>query len=171
MARVFRLVHRRTTASRSLPGTAELAGEAVAGAAGQDPHHHLAALVARGVDHGVRDLVLGAVAAVARHQVHAVRDGGQRLLAGVAVLVGDADVPLDAVLAEHVVERVEDRLVLPGGRVDHHVHPRVRRICHDVLLGTFRARPCVGGPQHDDMHDDGRAAAHDRGASGGPGGS
>ena len=129
-----------------LAGSTDLPGEPVAGAARQDPHRHLAALVARGVDHRVGDLVLGAVTAVPGHQVHAVRDGGPGLLGGVAVLVGDADVPLDAVLAEHVVERVEDRLVLPGRRVDHHVNPRVRCVCHDLLLGTFLARSLRGWP-------------------------
>ncbi len=114
----------------SLLRDADLAGEAVAGPARQDTHHHLAALVARGVDDRVRDLVLGAVAAVARHHVHAAGDGGQRLLAGVAVLVGDADLPVHAVLAEDVVEDAEDGLIVAGRRVDDHVYALVRHVSH-----------------------------------------
>ncbi len=88
-----------------LLGDADLAGEPVPGAARQDAHRHARA------DDGVGKLMLGAVAAVADHQVHAAGDRIPGLLGGVAVALGDADIPVDAMLAKHVIQRVQDRPV------------------------------------------------------------
>ena len=112
------------------PGHAHLPREAVAGSAGQDPDPRRAADRIRGLEDGVRELVLGPVATVADHEVHAIGEGRLRLGGGIAVLLGDADVPVHAVPVEHVVEDVEDRLVLAGRRVDHHVDALIRSIHH-----------------------------------------
>ena len=63
---------------------------------------------------------------------------------GIPVLVGDADVPVHLVLAEDVVEHVEDGLVPARCRVDDHVHAAVRRVGHgcppeQVLRPRYRA--------------------------------
>ena len=78
--------------------------------------------------------MLRAIAAVGDHEVDTVGDGGPGLLAGIAIAVRHAGVPRHAMLAEHVVEDVEDGLILAGGRVDDHMHTPIRGIRHLRLL-------------------------------------
>ena len=110
-ARVFELVHRTSVASRRCPGHAHLPGEPVAGPSGQDAQRHLTSRLDCRVHERVGDLVLGAVAAIADDQVDPVLDSLASLGGGIPVPMGDADGPLHLVLAEDVVEHVEDRLV------------------------------------------------------------
>ena len=109
---------------------AHLAGEAVARAAGQDPHRRRAAGLRGGREDRVGDLVLRAVSAVSHDQVDPVRDRGPGLRGGIPIPMRDADVPAHIVRAKDIVEDVQDRLVLARRRVDHHVHAPVRCLDH-----------------------------------------
>ena len=120
--------HLRRLAQR--PGHAHFPSEAIPGPPGEDPDAGGPPVRIRGLEDGVGELVLGPIATVADHEVHAVGKGRLRLDGRVAVLLGDADVPVHAMPAEYVVQRVEDGLVLARGRVDHHVDPPVRGIRH-----------------------------------------
>ena len=122
------LVQRRTVASRTLLGNADLTGEAVARATRQDPHRRSPSGGDRRRDDGIGDLVLRAIAAVRDHEVDTVGDGGSGLVAGIAIAVRHAGVPGHAMLAEHIIEDVQDGLVLARCRVDDHVDTRIHGI-------------------------------------------
>ena len=109
-------------------GNTDLAGEAVARAAGQDSHRRLPPGGECCANDGIGDLVLRAITAVRDHEVNTVGNCCPSLFAGVAIFVGHARIPGHAVFAEDIIENVEDGLVLARGRVYDHMHTRVHGI-------------------------------------------
>ena len=70
--------------------------------------------------------MLCAIAAERDHKIDTVRESSPRSLAGMAVAVRHADVPSHVMFVEHIIEDVEDGLILAGGGVDDHVYTPIR---------------------------------------------